>query len=143
MRAVLRNVQSGSEAVGLIKEFSLCSYKDQCLHVEYTLPDNLAGLDVEFGLSPDYLNLLRRGRSILSPYEWNGARGWCTDSVAVWVMPVQCVEPRWVEPYQSEFGHGCALRLAMAGRCFGVAIGTEHIGTTSATEVESVVTVEL
>jgi hypothetical protein len=141
-RARLRNEQTNSRAFGLVKEFHLSSYQAPTLHVEYTLPENLPGLNVEFGLSPDYLSLLRRGRSILRPYDRDGARGWSTDSVAVWVKPAHCVASRWTKPYQYEFGHGCTLRLSIEGRQFGVVIGVEQMPQPARIEMASAVYVE-
>ena len=126
IRVRLVNEQSSSPAFGLVKELSLSSYQDHTLLVEYRLPESMSGLQVEFGLSPDYLNLLRKGRSILTPHQADGARGWGSDNVTVWVKPVRCASYRWAEPYQSEFGHGCALRLAFDGRYFGALIGIER-----------------
>lgn len=124
--AQLRNNRLDSPAFGLTKTFCLASYSDHCLGVEYSLPKNLSGLSVEFGLSPDYLQLLRRGRSILRPHNRDGARGWSTDRVAVWVKPAHCVASRWEQPYQEEIGHGSTLRLSVTGRHFGVLIGIER-----------------
>jgi hypothetical protein len=124
--ARLLNLQPKSAAFGIAKEIRLSSYQDHIMRVEYKLPENLSGLDVEFGLSPDYLKLLRRGRSILEPYELNGARGWGTASVAVWIRPADCIASTWAKPYQAEFGHGCALRLSVKERNFGVSIGIDR-----------------
>jgi hypothetical protein len=127
VRARLRNEQTNSSAFGLVKELHLSSYQDHTLQVEYSLPETLRSLDVEFGLSPDYLRLLRRGRSLLKSHERRGAHGWRTDSVAVWVKPAHRVASRWTTPYQREFGHGCALRLSFDGRQFGVVIGVDRM----------------
>jgi hypothetical protein len=142
VRARLRNEQTNSLAFGLVKELHLSSYQDHTLHVEYSLPETLRALDVEFGLSPDYLELLRRGRSILKSHERYGTRGWRTDSVAVWVKPAHCVASRWTRPYQRELGHGCALRLSVEGRQFGVVIGVERMLQPARIETPSAVYVE-
>lgn len=125
--ARLQNVQTDSLAFGLVKELYLSSYRDRTLNVQYMLPDTLGRLDVEFGLSPDYLELLRKGRSILRLHERDAARGCSTDSIAVWVKSAPCVTSRWTTPYQREFGHGCVFRLSVESRQFGVAIGVEHM----------------
>lgn len=142
VRARLRNEQATSLAFGLVKELHLSSYQDDSFHVEYSLPEALRALDVEFGLSPDYLELLRRGRSILKPHDRYGTRGWRTDNVAVWVKPANCMASRWTRPYQQEFGHGCALRLSSDGRQFGVAIGVERMHQMASIEIASSIIVD-
>lgn len=124
--ARLRNDQTNSRAFGLVKELRLSTYQDHTLQVEYSLPETLRTLDVEFGLSPDYLNLLRKGRSILKAHQKKDARGCSTDSVAVWVTPTDSLPSRWTKPYQRDFGHGRALRLSVEERHFGLVIGVER-----------------
>ena len=123
--AVLRTDETNSRAFGLVKELRLSTYQDHTLQVEYSLPETLRTLDVEFGLSPDYLNLLRKGRSILKAHQKKDARGWSTDSVAVWVTPADSGASRWTQPYQVDFGHGCTLRLSVEETHFALAIGVE------------------
>jgi hypothetical protein len=142
VQARLRNQQSTSAAFGLVKEIRLDSYEDHMVRVSYVLPEGLSGLDVEFGLSPDYLSLLRKGRSILEQYDLDGARCCSTDSVVVWVKPDRAAS-RWGEPYQSEFGHGRALRLLVQGRRFGVSIGVQLRANASIIEANSAVSVEI
>ncbi len=143
VRAMLRNEESTSLAFGLVKEFSLSSYQNHTLAVDYTLPGNISALEVEFGLSPDYLKLLRKGRSILSPHERNGARGWAADGVAVWVKPAHRLASRWTKPYQPEFSHGCSLRLSVKAKQFGVSIGIEQRAQVASIDTKSAVSVEL
>ena len=142
VRARLRNEQEGSLAFGLVKELQFSSYQDDSFRVEYSLPETLRALDVEFGLSPDYLELLKKGRSILKPHDRSGSRGWSTDNVAVWVKPANCAASRWTTPYQQEFGHGCALRLSTDARQFGVAIGVEKMHQMANIEAESSIIVD-
>lgn len=142
-RAVLRNKQPASLALGLTKTFCLPSYTDSVIRVDYDLPDNLDGLDVEFGLSPDYLNLLRKGCSLLKPQGRDGARGWGTDRVAVWVKPAHGIAARWTKPYQRIFGHGRALRLSVKGRHFGVMIGVERLAQEARIETSSAISAKL
>ena len=123
--ARLENKQPGSTAHGLAKDVLLSCYESNVLTVDYTLPATLPGISVEFGSSPDYLNLLRRGRSILRSYDCAGVRGWTTETTAVWVKPEDCTSFQWTKPYQEEFGHGRAIRLSVAERQFGVSIGVE------------------
>jgi hypothetical protein len=124
-QARLRNEQPGSAARGLAKDVLLSSYESNVLTVGYTLPETLSSISVEFGLSPDYLNLLRRGRSILRPYAPAGVCGWTTETTAVWVKPEHGSGFQWTRPCQEEFGHGRTIRLSVAERQFGVSIGVE------------------
>ena len=130
VHARLRNDRTTSLAFGLTKDISIHSYQDSVLHVEYSVPENISLLEVEFGLSPDYMNLLRKGRSILKPYDREGARGWSTQDIAVWVKPAPGLACGWTSPYQEEFGHGCSLRLSFEGRRLEVTIGVERMAQT-------------
>jgi hypothetical protein len=123
--ARLWNKQPDSAAHDLAKDVLLSSYESNVLTVDYTLPAALSGISVEFGLSPDYLNLLRRGRSILKSYDCAGVRGWTTETTAVWVKPEHCTSFQWSKPSQEEFGHGRAIRLSVAERQFRVSVGVE------------------
>jgi hypothetical protein len=125
--ALLTNECRDSSALGMTKKYSLVSYEDEKICVEYALPGTLSGLEVECGLSPDYLRLLREGISIVSPYENDGARGWRTDRIAVWVKPGELLAGRWSTPYQLKFGHGLANRLTFDRRCFSIWLGVERM----------------
>ncbi len=138
--AVLRNTVSASLAFDLIKEFHL---ELNTIRVEYILPRTLSSLDVEFGLSPDYLNLLRTGRAALSTYDSNGACGCRTNNIAVWVKPTDRESADWAEPYQSEFGHGRALRLSLRGKRCGVMMGIERLTPPGATQTTTATSMEL
>ena len=123
--ARLRNEQPGSAARGLAKDVLLSSYESNVLTVDYTLPETLSGISVEFGLSPDYFGLLRQGRRGLRRYEGADARGYCTGAATVWVKPENGGQITWAKPCQEQFGHGCSLRLDSSERRFGISIGTE------------------
>jgi hypothetical protein len=125
--AILTNECRDSSAFGMTKKYSLVSYEDETVCVEYALPATLSRLEVECGLSPDYLRLLREGISILSSYENDGARGWRTDRIAVWVKPAELSTGRWSTPYQLEFGHGMTSRLSFDRRYFAVLIGIDRM----------------
>lgn len=127
VRARLRNQQPGSPAFGLVKELHLSSYLESALHVEYKLPETLCKIAIEFGLSPDYFGLLKRGSSILWSNAREGSHGCGTCSIAVWVKPDPCAASQWSPAYQREFGHGRALRLSVEGRRFSLAIEVEQI----------------
>jgi hypothetical protein len=80
--------------------------------VEYTLPPGVGPLTIEFGLSPDYLRLLREGRRALRAYRNGCAAG----DVAVWVTPDSGLS--WEETCGEIVGHACMLRVHAARRQF-------------------------
>jgi hypothetical protein len=106
---------------GILKQFELQS-GSPTLRVNYALPDTCAGLSTEVGVSPDYLELLRRGAGCLIDVTDEGRRGCKTGAVAVWVRP----EPGaagWEQPYQPRFGHGCMFRVGSRAESFWVELG--------------------
>ena len=123
--ARLRNNQPCSAAHGLAKDVLLSSYENNVLTVDYTLPATLSGISVEFGLSPDYLGLLRHGRRVLQRYEDANARGYRTGAATIWVKPENGGQITCAKPCQEGFGHGCSLRLDSSERRFSISIGIE------------------
>jgi hypothetical protein len=125
--ACLRNVQAGSPAFGLEKTIYLSSYTDAALRVEYDVPEALSEIEIEFALSPDYLQLLRCGSSILTPFERGASRGCMTYTTSVWVRPEGCSSARWAAPYRAQVGHGRTYRLALGESRFGISIGVDRL----------------
>ncbi len=125
VHAALQNTEAGSAGYGLVKEIVL-SHGQSALQVNYTLPDDLPSLEVEFGLSPDYLSLLRSGRCLLQKHRVAGARGWSAGGITAWVKPEQADRLAWAKPYREEFGHGCSLRLASSKKHFTIWIGVHR-----------------
>jgi hypothetical protein len=119
----LRNVQEGSAANGLIKEFRLEEGSPE-LRVRYRLPEGLTSFDTEAGLSPDYLQLLRNGSAGIREVKGRGYRGWSSNGIAVWLKPTPGGRLRWKRPYQEEFGHGRMLRLGTSAAEFEIALVT-------------------
>jgi len=117
------NIQPGSKASGLIKTVSLLSNEEDCLHVRYSLPKTLDALEIECGLSPDYLSLLQAGCGITASYDESGARGWSTNRVSVWVKPDSGASFEWRRPDQVKFGHGYFLKLSFTQQQFGLTLG--------------------
>jgi hypothetical protein len=111
----LTNCEPRSPAAGLEKTFELGA-NDTALTVRYRLPRTLRRLSIEFGLSPDYLTLLRRGSEILHTVNTDRARGFGTAEVAVTVEPEAGIE--WEVPLQDWIGHGRTLRVGTARREF-------------------------
>jgi hypothetical protein len=121
----LRNVQEGSPAKGLIKEFSLEANSPE-MRVRYRLPAALGSFCTEAGLSPDYLQLLRNGSVNIKTEQARGLRGWSNDGVVVWLRPKPGGGLRWKRPYQEEFGHGRTLRLGTSATEFEIALGASR-----------------
>jgi hypothetical protein len=117
----LRNVQKGSAANGLIKDYRLEAGAPE-LRARYRLPKTLSSFSTEAGLSPDYLQLLRNGSAGMQAVKGRGFRGWSNDGVAVWLKPIPGGELRWKRPYQDEFGHGRMLRLGTSAAEFEIAL---------------------
>jgi hypothetical protein len=97
------------------------------LRVEYDVPEVLPEIAVEFALSPDYLQLLRCGSSILTPFERGVSRGCMTYTTSVWVRPEACSLSRWAAPYRAQVGHGRTYRLSIGERRFGISIGVDRL----------------
>jgi hypothetical protein len=125
--AEVQNQQNESIAHGLTKNFFLFQ-GDNALRVEYKLPDSLRGIDIEFGLSPDYLNLLRYGRSLVRDQARDeGSRGYSAGDVTVWVRRDRQGDNAWTRPYQNVFGHGRSLRLSSKDKHFSLMIGVDIV----------------
>lgn len=125
-RVRLTNVQAESAARGLVKEITLAA-GSHTLEVKYTLPPGLMQIEIEFGLSADYLHLLRYGRYAMSDFERDFARGVRTGDSVVWVEPQRLPHLHWTQAVQREFGHGHSLQLTSAERQFTVRIGAAEI----------------
>lgn len=106
---------------GIRKEYRMSADAPQ-LSVSYTIPGEIADWRVEFGLSPDYLALLREG-SRPTPYSGPaGAQGCATGPFAVWVRPG--AGAAWCEPRQTTIGHGCMLSVEARSPEFQVELGS-------------------
>jgi hypothetical protein len=104
-----------------MKDIVLESYETNKLIVTYTLPDGLNGLGIECGLSPDYLNLLRYGRSIMQRSETASCRGFHTGEAAVFVHK-NGGHVEWTKTSSEEFGHGARIAIYAADRQFTLSI---------------------
>jgi hypothetical protein len=124
-RAQLTREQAGTAGHGLMKDIILESYEANKLIVTYTLPDGLNGLGVECGLSPDYLNLLRYGRSILRRSETASCRGFHAGEAVVFVHK-NGGHVEWTKTSSQEFGHGARIMLYARDRQFTLSIEAKH-----------------
>ena len=122
--AALHNRQDQSQAHGLLKELCLVNGENALL-VEYTLPRALPALTLEFGLSPDYLNLLRHGRPLLRESVNDGTRSWSANGTSVWVKPESARKIFWSQPADRQPGHVTVNRLAVATGRFKIQIGVQ------------------
>ncbi len=123
--AVLVNKRKKSPACGLTKTLMLRRGRNE-IEVTYKLPQNLSGISVESGFSPDYLHLLRSGRSSLKEYTGLNVRGYSNNGVAVWIRlgnAAKTVFASYGRP--REFGHGCAINVRALSSPFKVWIGTK------------------
>jgi hypothetical protein len=118
----LQNTQTGSRGFGLIKKVRLARGEAR-LRISYSLPKHMKDISIDFSLSPDYLNLLRQGRSLLKPYKNGAARGCSADSTAVWIRGEMGASLKWSEPCGNEGGHKATFRVSTAKRKFSFSIG--------------------
>lgn len=119
--AQLTHDKAGTAGQGLAKDIVLESYEANKLVVTYTLPDSLNGLGIECGLSPDYLNLLRYGRSIMLSSESSSCRGFHTGEAAVYVHK-NGGGVEWKKVSSEEFGHGARIAMYSEERQFTLSI---------------------
>jgi hypothetical protein len=122
----LENIEAASAGNGLSKRIRL-SQGESFLEVHYAIPEYKKTISVDFAFSPDYLNLLRHGRDLLKSFEEGRARGWSTDSIAVWVREEDNGEYSWSHPFPENDGHKACLRLATCCREFTVSIGVTRL----------------
>jgi hypothetical protein len=121
VRAQLTHDKAGAAGNGLVKDIVLSSYETDKVIVTYTLPDGLNGLGIECGLSPDYLNLLRYGRSIMQHSDTGSCRGFRAGEAAVFVHK-NGGQVEWTRTSPEEFGHGARITLYAVDRQFTLSI---------------------
>lgn len=107
---------------GMSKTFSLESGSHE-LRVRYELPGDALPFATEAGLSPDYLELLRRGAVAIRPFGNARRRGFDTCGIGVYMAMPDDVRVRWTTPYQASFSHGCMLRVESAAPAFELRLG--------------------
>jgi hypothetical protein len=121
VRAQLTHDNPGTAGHGLVKDIVLSSSETNRLIVTYTLPDGLKGVGIECGFSPDYLNLLRYGRSIMQRSETASCRGFSTSEAAV-LLHKNGGHVEWTKASSGEFGHGARITLYARERQFTLSI---------------------
>src|SRR5919197_314572 len=121
VRAILTNQQPGSRAAGLVKTLSLSPTAGE-LQVDYDVPEGSGPLVIEFGVSPDYLALLRHGSGLLREEQRRSARWWCAGAASVWILPQEdrCV---WTEVAHASIAHRRSVGLMAPASAFTIRIG--------------------
>jgi hypothetical protein len=109
----------------LRKELCLVNGENALL-VEYTLPPGLPSLMLDFGFSPDYLNLLRHGRRLLRESVNNGTRACSANGTSVWVKSDGASQISWSQSADRQPGHVVVNRLAVAANKSKIQIGVQH-----------------
>ncbi|MGO4890450.1 hypothetical protein ACJ2A9_22100 [Anaerobacillus sp. MEB173] len=124
---VLVNKEPTSSANGLTKRFVLKKGSNE-IHIDYeNIPSNILPLSLDIGLSPDYLQLLRNGRSEIIPYQNKNKRGFQNGNIICWIAPVSN-HLIWRMPRTPIFGHGFCLSLTMTKTSGSIALGVEQTG---------------
>jgi hypothetical protein len=123
--ATLSRRPAGLPGAGIQKTFSLAYGSDE-LRVSYQLPDHLSALAIECGFSPDYLDLLRRGRRSLARVTEPGIWGWRNNGVTAWLRLDGAGSVVVDEAAARDFGHGQAIRLTANGPAFTMWLGARQ-----------------
>ncbi|MBI4499374.1 MAG: hypothetical protein HY689_15920 [Chloroflexi bacterium] len=110
---VLHQSAPGSPLAGMRKVLEL-NARSRALEVTY-LPPPGAAAETVCCLSPDYLGLLRTGRSRLAPLAGPGWRGWRNGPAVAWVAVDGAGGPTWQDGTPAGAGHGCLVRFTWAG----------------------------
>ncbi|MCM3727258.1 hypothetical protein M3226_16385 [Neobacillus cucumis] len=121
---VLVNKQPNSAAHGLMKHFLLKKGQSEISITYNNIPDNLLPLSLDIGLSPDYLRLLREGRSAIVPYQYKSKRGFKNGKVISWVSP-KSENTVWRVPRYPIFGHGFCIGLKLTSNSASFCLGVE------------------
>ncbi|PEJ25052.1 hypothetical protein CN689_26445 [Peribacillus butanolivorans] len=121
---VIVNKQSNSAAYGMTKHFLLKKGQGE-INIKYDhIPSNILPLSLDIGLSPDYLRLLREGRSDILPYQNENKRGFQNGKVISWVS-LKSENIIWRMPRIPIFGHGFCLGLTVTSTSASFCLGAE------------------
>lgn len=125
--AVLINREKHSEIFGLAKSFRLGRMADE-IEVTYSFPGKSPNLSIEFGLSPDYLHLLRFGSNNLREMRDLNCRGYSNNGTSVWVRLDDLTKTLFSQSAPRQFGHGYAFRVDCLNRSFTLRVGVKQAG---------------
>lgn len=121
---VIVNKQSNSAAYGMTKHFLLKKGQGE-INIKYDhIPSNILPLSLDIGLSPDYLRLLRLGRSDILPYQNENKRGFQNGKVFSWVS-LKSENIIWRMPRIPIFGHGFCLGLTVTSTSASFCLGAK------------------
>ncbi len=122
VEAELRHVEAGSPLFGSTKRVRLLRDGSH-LEVAYELADAPERFQVELGLSPDYLTLLREGRDAVRALHGARRRGFAAGAAAVWVELPEDEPLVWEPPPTRPAGHVLVLRAAAYRPSFILRLG--------------------
>ena len=125
---VMKNNQKNSEAYGMKKRFSLKKDGNEVRIYYENIPTKILPLTINIGLSPDYLRLLRDGRSVVVPYNYGGKRGFRNGRIFVWSY-FNSSDAKWTISPDPIFGHGFCLSLSITSSDVSLFLGVNHIHT--------------
>ena len=132
-RVRLRCVETGTPLFGSVKEYRLTSAGR--FEVGYELAFSPERFDVEVGLSPDYLRLLRHGREAARAWGAARRRGVSTGNSTVWVELPEGEPVLWAATPARPAGHVVGIRISAYRPTFRITMGTGVPGA----EVEALV----
>jgi starch synthase len=118
----LRCVEVDSPLSGSVKEYRLTSAGR--FEVAYELAFSPERFDVEIGLSPDYLRLLRQGRGAARAWGASRRRGASTGESTVWIELPDGEPVLWAATPARAAGHVLGLRVSAFRPTFRITMGT-------------------
>lgn len=121
----LVNRSPASALCGATKTFSLAE-NSACLQVDYALPKSMQSLDIEFCLSPDYLNLLRGGIRSVCAGAVGTTRVVSSGASTVYVRPLTPSSFQWNDAQSRQCGHGFLYSLYCCEPRFTCEIGVRN-----------------
>ncbi|WP_085993816.1 hypothetical protein [Oceanobacillus senegalensis] len=125
---ILKNIQTNSAAMGMTKRYLLKKGNNEVLISYEHIPSKILPLSLDIGLSPDYLRLLREGRSSIQPFQIDSKRGFQNGNVVSWVS-IESEDTVWRIPRVPIFGHGFCLGLTISSSSGSILIGSGPISS--------------
>lgn len=119
---VIVNRHTSSAAFGMTKRFIL-KKGHSCIEIHYDqVPENILPLSLDIGFSPDYLRLLREGRSDVVPYQTRNKKGFQNGSILCWAS-LESENTSWRITRNPIFGHGFCLGLNVTANTGSICLG--------------------
>ena len=123
---VIVNSQKNSAAYGMKKRFSLNKGGNGVSICYKDIPNEILPLTIKVGLSPDYLRLLREGRSEVVPYNYGEKRGFRNGMIFAWTY-FNRPHAKWVISADPIFGHGFCLSLSLTSSDATLYLGVDSL----------------